>query len=135
MTATNKLEPIYKSLFNFNCIGSDYENLNKKCFKITKKYFYFNVNENEGEIIPLNLINKLIENTTILNIAIELRNKEDNIIQILYLEDTFLLKIKNILDFDYQSNDIMKIKVKYKYKNMKIFKDELLVKRYQRKQK
>ena len=69
------------------------------------------------------MIDKLITECKLINVQIQLLKKTGEITLIIYLEDVILLKIKDLIDFDYQSNDIIRMKVKYKYKNLKMFND------------
>ena len=73
--------------------------------------------------MPLKMIDKLITECKLINVQIQLLKKTGEITLIIYLEDVILLKIKDLIDFDYQSNDIIRMKVKYKYKNLKMFND------------
>ena len=104
--------------------------------KITDKYIFFVVNIINYEIRPMHTINELILNNTDLNIKISILNGVNQIVSFIYLENVNLLKVKNLLDFDYNDEDsIIKVKVKYKYKKQKTFKNINEIICYQRKQK
>lgn len=128
---TSKLDPVYSRIFS---VDFGHESLNELCYKITGKYFYFNINEYEGKVIPLSTLDKLIEKEKILNVIIELFSKTGEKISTIYFEDVLLLKIKG-LNLDWGSDDIIKIRVKYKKVNMRIFDNDRELKNYQRKQK
>jgi len=84
----------------------------------------------------MHTINELILNNTDLNIKISILNGVNQIVSFIYLENVNLLKVKNLLDFDYNDEDsIIKVKVKYKYKKQKTFKNINEIICYQRKQK
>jgi hypothetical protein len=128
------LNPIYKNRFE---IEFDDEYMNHNCTKIDEKYIHFCLNEKDGSIIPLHKIHQIIENKSILNIPISIFNKQGETITIIYLENTIFTKIKDLINFDYgnQSPSISKIKVRYKYDKMKIFKNSQQLFLYKRKQK
>jgi len=128
------MNPVYCKLFFVNF---GYKLLDNSCFKITKNNFYFHVNEDNFEIIPLNIISRLIDEGKTLNVKIILYNKIGEIISVIYLEDTIVLKIKGLLNLDWESDNIIKIRVKYKYNKMKIFNGGNIreFRNYERKQK
>jgi len=110
---------IYKNIYvaKFND-----EYLSENCFKINKKHFHFNVNIINNKASPLQIIFNYIENKSKINLPIELYNKTGDLIQIISLQNFQFLKIKNLLDFKWGGKEsIIKIKVSYKYKNMKLF--------------
>lgn len=129
-------EPIYNSLFEIDFCDYD---LNIKFgdyyYKISDKYIFFNLNEIEKEIIPLYTILDIIEKRKTLNISISILNKNNDVISFVYFQDVNFIKINKLIDFDFHENEIIKIKVRYKYIKMKLFKDLKTLNNYKRKQK
>lgn len=126
----NMINVISKSRFelDFDDTVFDYY-----CFKITDKYLYFYASSEEGEIVPISEIEKRIKNKLEFNIVISILDSTGVILNFIFLESIKMLKIKKIIDFDYNSNDILSIKVRYVYKNKKIFKNHNEVQKYKRK--
>jgi len=122
--------PIYKHRF---CAEFGYKELDDRCFKITKKYFYFNINSLNNNIIPLDTLTYIINKK--IDILINIPNEKGEKIIILYLEDVIFKKIKNLIDFDYNDKHIIGIKVRYKYNKLKILKNEKDLKIHIRKRK
>lgn len=127
------LTPICKNRFDIN-----FENdiLNTHCCKIKDKHIWFYLNVINGEIVPVNLIKKIISDQKILNIEISILNPTGEIISYICVEGVTLLKIKKLIDFDYNvKSGIVKIKVKYKYKDQKTFSGIKEIINYRRKKK
>jgi hypothetical protein len=129
----NKLTPVYKNRFEVNF---ENEILNNHCSRISDKHIWFYLNVIDGDIIPVNLIKNIITNKINLNIEITIISSVGEILSFIYLEGVTLLKLKRLIDFDYNDDsDIIKIKVKYKCVNQKTFINFNEIKNYRRKKK
>lgn len=132
-TKLYSLTPICKNRFEAN-FGNDI--LNIHCCKIKDKHIWFYSNVINGDIIPANLIKKIISDQKTLDIEISILNPTGEIISYIYIESVTFLKIKKLIDFDYNAKTgIVKIKVKYKFKDQKIFSSILEIKNFRRKKK
>jgi hypothetical protein len=103
------------------------------CFKITDNYLHFYASIEENEIVPVVEIEKKIKDKFEFNIEISILDRSGEVLNCIFLEGVKLLKIKNLIDFDYNSDDILNIKVKYKCRNIKIFKTVSEIQKYKRK--
>lgn len=128
---TSQLEFYYSNVFDVNF---GHEILNISCFKITEDSFFFNFLYKKDNNM-LYLIDNLINSNKYFDVFITLYNKIGEELTIILLENVNLLTIKDLLNFDYSSEDIVKITVDYKYQKMKIFNDRNELKNYDRKRK
>jgi len=114
-------DPVYTNLF---IINFDDEYMKENCYKMDKKYCYFNANEINEKIVPLEYIYRLIKNKEVFDLPIYIHNKKETVIQIIILENFQFTKLKDVVNFDYSRfSDIMKLRVRYKYKNMVLCND------------
>jgi hypothetical protein len=113
-------DPVYQNLF---VVNFDDKYMKENCYKMDEKYSYFYANEINEKIVPLEHIYKLVKNKEVFDLSIYIYNKTGAIIQLIILEDFQYTKLKDVLNFDYGFSDIMKLRVRYKYKNMVLYND------------
>lgn len=107
-------EPIYKTLFTVNFNN---ELLTESCVQLTNNYIIFNLLSINGEVPVLSTVNNLIKNKKTFNISVDIYDKIGTILYIIFLDDVMFVKIKNMLDYKYDTDsDIVQLKVKYTYK-------------------
>jgi hypothetical protein len=62
-------------------------------------------------------VNNLIKNKKTFNISVDIYDKIGTILYSIFLDDVMFVKIKNMLDYKYDTDsDIVQLKVKYTYK-------------------
>jgi len=113
-------DPIYAKMFETH-FSNEY--LNENCRKIDEKYCHFNINNNNGEIKILKILDELIRNKSKSDVEVFIYGKEGDILQIIVLEGFQFTKIKKLLNFSYTSQNILKPKVRFKYDKMKLYFD------------
>jgi hypothetical protein len=107
-------EPIYKTLFTVNFNN---ELLTESCVQLTNNYIIFNLLSINGEVPVLSTVNNLIKNKKTFNISVDIYDKIGTILYSIFLDDVMFVKIKNMLDYKYDTDsDIVQLKVKYTYK-------------------
>lgn len=107
-------EPIYKTLFTVNFNN---ELLTESCVQLTNNYIIFNLLSINGEVPVLSTVNNLIKNKKTFNISVDIYDKIGTILYSIFLDDVMFVKIKNMLDYKYDTDsDIIQLKVKYTYK-------------------
>lgn len=114
-------DPVYKSTFivNFNN-----EILTDSCIKITNKYITFNMNSVKGEVPVLSTVSKLIRNNSSFNISIDIYDKVGFILYRIFLDNVTFIKIKNLIDYSYDDLKLVKLKVRYTYKEKTLISSE-----------
>lgn len=112
---------VYKSTFivNFNN-----EILTESCIKITNKYITFNMNSVKGEVPVLSTVSKLIRNNSSFNISIDIYDKVGFILYRIFLDNVTFIKIKNLIDYSYDDLKLVKLKVRYTYKEKTLISSE-----------
>ena len=100
-------------------------------YKITDKFIHYNVDIN---LLLIRDIEDIIKKKSKIDIKISILDNYGEIKKFIYLFGVRLIKIKNLINFDYSdNNDIAKIKVKYKYKEYNVFNNENEISTYKRK--
>jgi len=91
--------------------------MSNNCRSIEKNIMTFNFNVFETEIIPYDIIKKMISNNEIIKyLEIRYFSKNGSRIYSTFLNNFRFVKILNFLDFDWsKSNDIKDLKVIFKY--------------------
>lgn len=112
---------VYKSTFivNFNN-----EILTESCIKITNKYITFNMYSVKGEVPVLSTVSKLIRNNSSFNISIDIYDKVGFILYRIFLDNVTFIKIKNLIDYSYDDLKLVKLKVRYTYKEKTLISSE-----------
>ena len=118
-------EPLRKNLFeitfNFNDISDEEsELLTEQLISVKKNKIRFNINLDEQDnIIPLNIINKIIGKKG--NVEINLHHKDGTIHNRIYIKGFQFSKIcKDFFDLSYEEEQLNDLKVKFVYDSYKI---------------
>lgn len=106
--------PIYKNLCS---VEFDDEILMDSCYRINKKYFYFNINDDNYIISK---INDMINNNLEINLMINQSNKYGEILYKVFLKNFKFTKIDKLINFDWNSSNLRTLKVKYTYTEMRL---------------
>ncbi len=123
-------EPIYLNLFEVRFNNSYLEKyLTNSCYKLKNKHIYFHINDinnndnsNISFINVISFFNDNIKNKTKSEVDIFLYKKDGEILSIITLEDFRFIKI-NILKFSNTKANILKLKIRFKYKKMIFYKN------------
>lgn len=112
------MEPIYKSLIEFT-IESEYldnselDFLNNNIISLEKNVLSFNINE---DLTTYNILSRIIRNKTSFNFTIKRYNRQGDIILIIELLNLkFNSFSEDIYDFNYASQDLIKMSVNIVY--------------------
>ena len=94
--------------------------LNNNCFAIEKNIMKFNINCNEKEIIPYDIIKNMIDNKEVIKyLEIKHFNKFGDSLYSVFLKNFRFVKILNFLDFDWNEiNNIKDMSVVFKYEKI-----------------
>lgn len=106
--------PIYKNLCS---VEFDDEILMDSCYRINKKYFYFNINDDNYIVSK---INDMINNNLEINLMINQSNKYGEIVYKVFLKNFKFTKIDKLINFDWNSSNLRTLKVKYTYTEMRL---------------
>lgn len=106
-------DPIYKNIFNVNFNNKI---LTDSCIKITNKYITFNMKSVNGEVPVLSTVSKLIRNKSSFNMSIDIYDKAGVILYRIFLDNVTFIKIKNLINYSYDELKLVKLKVRYTYK-------------------
>lgn len=106
--------PIYKNLCS---VEFDDEILMDSCYRINKKYFYFNINDDNYIVSK---INDMINNNLEINLMINQSNKYGEILYKVFLKNFKFTKIDKLINFDWNSSNLRTLKVKYTYTEMRL---------------
>ena len=108
-------------IFNFKDISKEEnELLSGQLISIKKDKIKFNINlDDKGDIIPLNIINKIIGKRS--DVEINLHYKNGTIHNRIYINGFQIAYIcKHFFDFSYVKEDLIAMKVKFVYDSYKI---------------
>lgn len=108
----NSKQPIF---LNLNDIKFNDIYLDSSIFMIENNKMYFNVNIYDGKVEPLETILKMIKLKSVINIEMINMDKNGTIIYKIIINNFKFLKINNLLNFDYNKQDIMKLDVTYTF--------------------
>jgi len=108
----NFKQPIF---LNLNDIKFNDIYLDSSIFMIENNKMYFNVNIYDGKVEPLETILKMIKLKSVINIEMINMDKNGTIIYKIIINNFKFLKINNLLNFDYNKQDIMKLDVTYTF--------------------
>jgi len=114
-----KIEPVRKDLAEID-FGKKYEILND-CFKIKNNvmYYYFNENTETKKFDIVELIQKLINDKTIINnVVFKHENQTKEVISYTIVNKFRFVKFLNLLDFEWGKNKMKTLRIEFDYDNL-----------------
>ena len=114
---THNFNPIHYSLFS---VMFEEFNLKDNCYSIEKNIIKFNLNFDGKELIPYNIIKRMIDNSEMISyLEIAHYDKYGDNVYSNFLKNFRFVKIMNFLDFDWsKADEIKNLRVIFKYEKI-----------------
>lgn len=115
-TSYANIEPVY-NLCEVDLGTQEFSEIEHSITKVERNSIYFNMNiDYNGSIEVLDFVRQSLKSKEVFDIGeFKFLNKDGCIIYRIVIENFRFTKIVNLLDFDYNSNNVKELQVKFKY--------------------
>lgn len=126
-SATHNYEPIYQNLFEIKFLDKNFNVIQDDILGIQDDYFTFNLSDNLKEYYN---IKKILGK--VFDLIVIVHDKQGDVIYVVEYEGFQFLDvdyIKSFVNFNYNSNEIQKLYVKFSYIKLNFHESELIFNR------